>query len=1019
MAPVVGFIGAVGAISIGATTVGAIVTNLVVGYAISALASTFLKKPTSGASFDSGLNITNTDISAPLPIIFGRSKFAGVRRFHELSNANRWLHFVNVYAAHEVDAIEKIYVDDKEVSVDADGWVTSGPYQGIMRIKTYRGTVDQEADPYLLANAPSFTSSMWGRGCAIACVSAKWDTDAFSSEPSVSLLMRGAKVYDPRDETQDIDDHTTWKWSRNAILCAAHYERGIPKPDHTGGLRRLFGTNANDNGINWNEIAAEANICDEPVNLKEGGTQPRYTVDGIMFADTNPDEGVQALLKSCAGIRLNSGGILSLRAGAARTPVMHFEQSDFQGPVSIAASRPLAQTFNGVKGQYRGARSNYEPDDAPPFIDETLVAKDGRESWLDLPLPFTDDPAAAQRIQRIALSENRRDKSITFPAPIRAIKLKAGDWFTVTLPNRGWVNKTFSVVTWRFASLNSGNDAAPIFGVMIEAQEVDAGIFTWDPDAEHIVTPPPPLNLPSPIIVPPPTLNTPEIVEWRDRALVRLSVTEAVDGPPVKYRFSYRPTGTVPWINLADRIETTVDVRLDVGSYDFRVISVAQPYGGQSLPSPQPLGYLTWEVGKPPITQSVTGLELVGGGPNGTFTGRDAIFKWRQSRPLAHGFDIPFGADVDQQDPTFDGYRVEVRTMPLPGYPDGLLLREQRLTDTRFEYTFEMNYRDCKNLGLRSAQRAFRFGVWQISRYGMAEEYSIPVYIDVSNPAPIVPIDLTITALFSELRVSFTAPDDPDFEGSVLWASKTQGFDPAATTPIFLGRGNFISYELEPNQTYYVRMAAYDAFIGDYDPTDVPLLNLSQEVTIETRALDIDVPRFSFDGLNIRPNEDGDGVVWDAGTVVVASGNSSSTYLISAGDAPWSGGELYVYYRDGRSVLDTATLLQDAQFSDSVVLAVYRGGTAIARPDGGVLYDGGLILARTIGSQQLVTGQAVITEGAQIANAIIGDAQVDTLSANKLKANSVIGNKIYVGEDLLIEMDGTPGAQRIVFYEVV
>lgn len=1019
MGAAVGFIGAIGAIGVGATTVGAIVTNLVVGYALSALASAFIKKPSSGAAMDTGLNITNTDPDAPGAIIIGLSKYAGVRRFHETSSKNRWLHFVNVYAIHEIESVEKIYVDDVEVSVDADGWVTSGPYEGILRIKTYNGTSTQTADPYLVDNSPSFDTTFRYQGLAIACVSAKWDSDVFRGEPVISLLMKGAKIYDPRDDTQLLDDASTWKWSDNAILCAAHYLRGMPKPDYLGNLRRVFGTNAKDSDINWNEIAAEANIADEPVNLKEGGTQKRYTANGVMLANTEPGEGIQSIMKSAAGKQTNSGGILSLRAGAARSPVMNFTQADIIGSISISASRPLAQTYNSVKGQYRGSASNFEPDDAPPFQDNDLVTKDGRESWLDLPLPFTDHPAAAQRIQRIALSENRRDKSIVIPVSLKGIKLRAGDWFTLTLPTRGFVNKAFEVNTWRFTTRN-GQNGIPVFGVEVEAQEVDSGIWAWDPDAEHIVTPPPPLDLPSQLLVPPPTLNEPEIVEWRDRALVRLSVIPAPDGPPVKYRFAYRLTGTVTWTTLADRIETTVDIQLDVGRYDFRVQAVAQPYGGISLPAPQPLGYLTWEVGRPPVTGRVTGLELVGGGPNGTFTGRDAIFQWRQGRPNAHGFDLPFGADVDQQDPTFDGYRIEVRTMPiLPDWPDGILLREARLTDTRFEYTFEMNYRDSKRMGLRSAQRAFRFGVWQISRYGVAEEYSIPVYIDVENPAPVVPTDLRIGVIFSELRVSFTAPDDPDFEGSVVWASTTPSFDPALVTPIFIGRGNFISYELDPNLTYYVRMAAYDAFIGDYDPTDVPLLNISPQEKVETRSLDVDIPRFSFDGLNIRPNDTGDGVEWDAGIVAVSAGNTTTIYNISAGSEAYLGGELFVYYRDGNVELSTATLLQNAQFSDSVVLAVYRGGSSIKRPDGGTLIDGGIIITATIGAQQLVTGTAVITESAQIAALIVNDGHIANLSAEKLLADSAIINRLYVGENLLIEIDGRPGSQRMIFYEEV
>lgn len=1016
MPPVAAAGAAILSIGIGTVTVGSILLNIAVGMAINAVAGLFIKKPsTSGASIDSGLNVTTVDPNAPFPFVLGRTMFGGVRRFHELSDNNRWLHCTNVYAAHVIDAVEQILVNGEEVNVDADGWAI-GTYAGVLRIKVYLGTPDQQADPYLLANAPSYTAAMRGRGLAYAAISAKWDTDLFPQEPNVQLVMRGAKAYDPRDDAQQLDNPATWKWTNNAILLTAHYMRGMPKPDHTGGLRYLFGTNAKDVSINWNEIAAEANICDEPVALASRGYQKRYTCNGILLANTDPEEGLNQLLTACAGMRTDTGGKLSLRAWAARTPELSFDMGDLIGPIEVSVKRPLSQVFNGVKGQYRGPDTNYEPDDAPVFIDESLVALDGRENWMEATLPFTDNAAAAQRIQRLALSENRRQISMVAPMKLRAMRLKAGDWFRFTSLSRGWDEKLFRIKRWKFAVVDGGG--APYFGIEVEAEEVDTGIDAWSTDMQHIVPPPPSTNLPNPLIVTAPTMNEPEVLEFRDRALMRLSATAASEGPPVKFRFEYRVRGEPSWTVLADRDEPVVDVFLDVGDYEARVRTLAQPFGGRSPYAPVD-GPLQFKVGAPPLTPRVTGLELVGGGSDGTFTGRDAIFQWRQGRVGAIGLDNPLGADVDQQDPYFAGYRLEVRTRPMPGYPSGMLMRDATITDTRFEYTFEMNYRDAMRIGLRGAQRAFRLTVLQIGRYGGDNEYSLPLSIDVENPAPGVPFDLNIRTLFSELRVSFTPEPDPDFEGAIIWASLEDGFDPASVTPLFVGRGNLLTFELDTNLTWYVRMAAYDAFIGEYDATDVSLLNLSAQVEVQTSSLVVDIPTFSFIGFNVRPNSGRTGVDWDSGTASVKRDNGVTQYAVSSGSAAWTSGSLYIFYREGQSTLQTATSLAGAQFADSYVLAIYRGGTQLTVGDGNVYTDGATIIAGTISAQQLVTGSAVITQGAQIASAIIGDAHINDLSANKLKANTGIVNKLFVGADELIEIDGASGAQRITFYENV
>ena len=1058
-------IGAILAIGIGSITIGSVLANVAIGLALNYLAGMLAKKPPqSGATIDSGLNVTNIDPNAAFPFIFGRTRFAGVRRFHELSDNNQWFHFVNIYAAHEVDGYEEIIVNGNIVNVDVDGWA-SGTYAGKLRIKTYTGTPDQVADPYLLAHAPSYTEEMRGRGLAYAAVSVKWDTDLFPQEPTVHLVMRGAKVYDPREESHDLQDPSTWEWSRNAVLCQAHYMRGMPKVDANGDLRRLFGTNAKDSAIDWNSIAPEATIADEPIAMAEGGTQPQYTCDGILMADTEPEAGLNSLLTASAGMRLDTGGTLSLLAGAARTPEMHFDLSDLMGPLQVNLKRPMAQLYNAVKGQYRGAESDYQPDDAPVYRDEALVTLDGAERWLDVTLPFTDNAATAQRIQRQALSENRRQISVVFPFKLRAMRLKAGDWFTFSAASRGWAAKSFRVKRWKFKPIE-GEDGVTSFSVEVEAEEIDAGVWTWTSADQVIVLPPANVNLPNPLIAPSPTMNAPELIEFRDRALYRLSATPAVDGPPVKYRFEHRPKGASVWTVLADRDEPSCLVYFEIGNYQTRVKAIVQPYGGQSAYVPNSVG-LEFTVGVPPLTPRVTGLELVGGGGNGTFTGRDAVFHWNEGRVGAIGFDNPLGADVDQQDIYFAGYQMEVRTKPSEDSPNGRILRRQVITDTRFEYTFDMNYSDSLRIGLKSAQRGFRLIVKQLGRYAAGFEYSLPVSIDVENPAPAIPVDLNIRTLFKELRVSFTSPSDPDFEGGIIWASTTDGFDPAAVTPLFVGRGNLLTFELAALGTWFVRMAAFDAFIGTYDASDVALLNISPQVSVESAAIEIDAPDFTFDGIAITPKAGGDGVEWLAGSITVADGDGIvTTYSIGAGDAAWVSGTLFVFYEIGNTALSVTASIAAATGGDKRVIAIYKGGATLAANVAQVTLDAARltgqitgtqisddaittpklaagavvagkiaagavetaalaadavvaskIAAGEIGASHLVTGSAVITGAAQIASAIIGDGHIDSLTAGILEADSVFTQRLYVGEDELVEVNGDSGSQRFVFYE--
>jgi hypothetical protein len=59
---------------------------------------------------------------------------------------------------------------------------------------------------------------------------------------------------------QDVNDPSTWAWADNAPLVMADY---FAHPDGFGG--------GYDN-VNWANIAAEADIADEPVDTRSGET---------------------------------------------------------------------------------------------------------------------------------------------------------------------------------------------------------------------------------------------------------------------------------------------------------------------------------------------------------------------------------------------------------------------------------------------------------------------------------------------------------------------------------------------------------------------------------------------------------------------------------------------------------------------------------------------------------------------------------------------------------------------------
>lgn len=157
---------------------------------------------------------------------------------------------------------------------------------------------------------------------------------------------------------------------------------------------------------------------------------------------------------------------------------------------------------------------------------------------------------------------------------------------------------------------------------------------------------------------------------------------------------------------------------------------------------------------------------------------------------------------------------------------------------------------------------------------------------------------------------------------------------------------------------------------------------------------DVDLP--TVEGLTFEPGTGaGNRLSWTTGTITYAGGAESR--VVDAGFIDWLSGTVYVFYSRGNTALSATTSLATVYASNGIVLGIYKGGTDFQLVQGRAFMDGGMILAQTIGANQLVTDQAVITGTAQIKDAIISDAKIVDLDAVKLTANSIESNNVLVG----------------------
>lgn len=346
----------------------------------------------------------------------------------------------------------------------------------------YDGRPGQEAPADLVALNQGWTTDDKLTGCAWVLVEAWWDSDNQRSPPQLTFECEGAKLYDRRKDataggsgSHRIDNPATWELSAgdegaNPMVAIDHFVLGR----YWNG-KRVFGIGQSADDVPYTNMAHHANISDEDVDKKEGGTQKRYRANGFIFANDDHDTTIKKLAAQMVCSAADLGGRFAITGIEARTPVMTIDDSDLIDGLgdSYSPKRPWSDLFSGVEGRFNDKNNLYQPIDYPRVSDAVWIAEDGNEArYATRNFEFEIDGERAQRLARLNGQALRRQGSLTGAYPIWTCELERGDWFIRTGRRWGEDGKIFEVLD-RAINVESGL-------VTIVANEVDPDDSAWD-----------------------------------------------------------------------------------------------------------------------------------------------------------------------------------------------------------------------------------------------------------------------------------------------------------------------------------------------------------------------------------------------------------------------------------------------------------------------------------------------------------------------------------------------------------
>lgn len=498
-----------------------------------------------------GITFAETNAVPEGVIIYGRTRISGTwiaRKTVDVGGSpNKHFHMVLALAAHEIDAVEEVYFEREKVWSltqyqadvtagigDANKWgLTASPFKGNLIIKPYLGSDTQTAEPLFMAATGDWTANSRLQGVAYLYMRLDYGDVFASGIPNPSAVVRGKKVLDPRTGLT--------QWTRNPAL---HWR------DYLLTTKRRGGAGAQAREVPNAQVIALANICDEAVTLKAGGTEPRYQFNGWLATGDTPAQNLDHIARQWGGWWTYFAGAFVAGGAAYSAPVAHIDADWLAAPMRVTGKRPLEDQFNAVKGIYVDPAAFYVQTDLPQISSNAWLAEDGGErSVLDLgELRGETRNAGGQRLLKLGLLHQRRQVSVNLECNLRAKDLRLGDTVTLANPLRGWTAKAFEVRGIGYAIRQDENGLRPV--VMLALLETSAAVFDWTTSEEKDRPAGVGGNLISPWAAP--IVGTPGLTEelYSTRTggvKTAVTLTAATDNPFVEaWEFSIRPQAAAP-----------------------------------------------------------------------------------------------------------------------------------------------------------------------------------------------------------------------------------------------------------------------------------------------------------------------------------------------------------------------------------------------------------------------------------------------------------------------------------------
>jgi hypothetical protein len=497
--------GATGALVLGSPAFFSTLAVTAVGTFIGSL----LSKPLSNPTVENfGSKVSNINPIAPRQIVYGQTKVGGTIVYAKSNGTdNAYLNIIVAIAGHEIQSIEKIFINKKEVtatSATEDSTtvftVTNTDFVNTENSNAFAsgrlikyafglGADNQEMNGFTIANT-DFTADHDLKGIAYVHFKMTYDQSKLTSLPEINFEIKGKKVYDPRSSST--------AWTTNPALIV----RDI-LTDTRFGLKAISSNDTlneiNDNTSALGNFVAAANACEVQVADSSGSNHNKYTANGFFNASTSASESIQGVLSSCAGKVTFTNGQFNVFVGVTQTPSLTITDDDLIKEITITNATSLGKLQNQIKPIFVDASNKFVATDSPirntgkdsggnavNYLNIDTPTGESTSNYkkeMEVQMPFVTNDSQAQRLGQLSLNYQRRTKIIEVATHLKFLELVPGNWVYVTNSRLDFSAKVFEVLSVNTEAQSGDN---PFLFCSLVLKEIDNSVFAFNTGSDYL-----------------------------------------------------------------------------------------------------------------------------------------------------------------------------------------------------------------------------------------------------------------------------------------------------------------------------------------------------------------------------------------------------------------------------------------------------------------------------------------------------------------------------------------------------